>query len=148
MIKRTPLKRSKKRIRKVTKRPMGVLKRKLDSAFAKMIRERDRDLLCISCQKNKGTQCGHFIRREVLATRWHPLNCASQCSYCNCWLHGNLLEYQDGLERKHGAGTVQTLRRLANVSWKPTREALEALLATAQIDAEAYQETWNFYGAK
>lgn len=88
------------------------------------------------------------MRRELLATRWHPMNVNGQCSRCNCWLHGNLLEYQENLDKKYGMGTALSLRELSRISWKPTREALEKLLESAKLGAESYQETWEFYGAK
>lgn len=136
-----------KRVRKATKKPLGVLKRKLDVAFSAMIMERDRDLLCISCGKNPGTQAGHFMRRGLLATRWHPDNVHAQDFRCNCVESGNQLEYADALDRMQ-PGLSQRLRKLAQTSWKPSREALEALLATAKVGHESYQETWNFYGSE
>lgn len=143
MLKRTkPLRRG----RKPRKVKTGSLKRKLDLAFGAMIRERDFGESCISCDKPP-SQSGHFMRRELLATRWHPQNSNGQCSHCNCWLHGNLLEYADSLDRKYGAGTAARLRELSRMSWKPDRETLEKLLEAAKLGAEAYQETWNFYGA-
>jgi Bacteriophage Lambda NinG protein len=139
--------RIKKRLRKRTKKPLGVLKRKLDSELAQMVRDRDEKAPCISCRNGGQKQAGHFMRRELLATRWHPLNVNGQCSHCNCWLHGNQLEYADNLDRLYGSGTAARLRQLARLSWKPTREALEKLLESAKLGHEAYQETWNFYGS-
>ena len=39
-------------------------------------------------------QCGHFVGRGSMALRYDPLNCWSQCSHCNCYLGGNLAEYE------------------------------------------------------
>lgn len=86
--------------------------------------------------------------RGHLSTRWHPQNVNGQCNYCNCWLKGNQLEYQDNLDRKFGQGTALALRQLARISWKPDREALEKLLEAAKLGPESYQEIWDFYGAK
>lgn len=126
----------------------GTLKNKLDAAFSAMIRERDDTDPCISCKKNSVSQSGHFMRRELLATRWHPENSNGQCAHCNCWLHGNLLEYADNLDKKYGSGTSQKLRDLARTSWKPGREALENLLEAARLGAESYAEIWKFYGSE
>lgn len=150
-LKRTPLKRSTKRIKRgkpPKKYKPSTLKNKLDAAFSLMIRERDQDSPCISCRKNPGTQAGHFVRREILATRWHPKNVNSQCGGCNCFVHGNLAQYAVGLEEKWGAGTLQTLAALGRTYWKPSREALEQLLAAAKLGAESYQEIWEFYGSE
>jgi hypothetical protein len=144
-MKRTPLNRSKKRIKRA--KP-GTLKNKLTAAFNAMIRERDRQLLCISCQEREMTEAGHFVGCTPLATRWHPQNVNGQCNYCNAWQSGNKFAYGLNLNKKWGEGTAEKLERLGRTYWKPSREALEALLATAKIGHEAYQETWNFYGAK
>lgn len=143
-----PLRRSKKRIPRKSKKKIPALKNRLTEAFQAMIRERDRDLLCIACGQKPGTQGGHFIRREILATRWHPQNVNGQCDHCNAWLHGNVYEYGQGLVQKYGEGIPEKLIALSRTSWKPSREALEALLATAKVGHEAYQETWNFYGSE
>jgi hypothetical protein len=142
---------AKARIRKRTKKPLGVLKRKLDAAFGRMVMERDRGKLCISCGKAPGTQPGHFMRRGLQATRWHPWNVNVQCFRCNCVESGNQLEYADALNGKNGhlgGSCAIYLRRLAQTSWKPSREALESLLAAAKLGAEAYAETWEFYGSE
>jgi hypothetical protein len=135
------------RIRKRTKKPLGVLKRKLDEAFGKMVMERDKERLCISCVKWP-TQAGHFMRRGFQATRWHPLNVHGQCFRCNCVENGNQLDYADRLDYRYGEGVALRLRRLAQTSYKPSREALESLLAAAKLGAEAYQEIWDFYGSE
>lgn len=141
---RKPLKRGKPPKKVKT----GTLKNKLDSAFQEMIRHRDLEIACISCQKNRVSQAGHFMRRELLATRWHPKNVNGQCANCNCWLHGNLLEYQEKLDEKFGTGTALSLRELSRTSWKPSREALESLIEAAKFGHEFYSEIWKTYGSK
>lgn len=126
---------------------IGSLKRKLDKAFKAMIRERDQFEPCISCQERAITEAGHFVRCSPLSTRWHPQNVNGQCSYCNNWLHGNLLEYADNLDKKFGPGTSRMLRVLGNQTWKPNREALEKLLEAAENGPEFYSEIWKHYGA-
>lgn len=88
------------------------LKKRLDILFAKMIRGRDRGLPCISCPA-KGTQSGHFRRRELMSTRWHYRNSNLQCSRCNCWLSGNEFEYAIGLDKKFGAGEAKKIYKLS-----------------------------------
>lgn len=124
------------------------LKNKLEKNFSAMIRNRDAGLMCISCGERPATEPGHFVSRAKLATKWHPRNVHGQCNYCNRWLHGNVLEYADRLDEKYGAGTSRYLRELGRMSWKPDHEALEKLTEAAKLGAEAYNETWEFYGAK
>jgi hypothetical protein len=139
---------AKTRIRKRTKKPLGVLKRKLDAAFGKMVMERDKGSLCVSCMNVPGTQPGHFMRRGLQATRWHPMNVHCQCFRCNCVENGNQLEYAETLDWENGSGTSLRLRQLAQTSYKPSREALESLLAAAKLGAAEYQEIWDFYGSE
>lgn len=136
------------RIRKHTKKPLGKLKLKLDLAFGAMVMQRDSGRLCISCGKVPATQAGHFMRRGLQATRWHPTNVQGQCFRCNCVESGNQLEYAEALDAYFGEGTAMKLRRLSKTSWKPSREALEQLLAAAKLGHEAYGEIWNFYGSE
>lgn len=144
MIRRSRIKRGKPPKKVKT----GTLKNKLENAFSAMIRTRDYGLMCISCRTRPAMEPGHFISRRHLATKWHPRNVHGQCNYCNRWLHGNVLEYGDQLDAKYGLGTAMSLRELARMSWKPSHEALEKLLESAKLGSEAYQETWEFYGAK
>lgn len=138
--------RRKSRKARVKKKSIKTLKNKLDAAFSAMIRKRDAGNSCITCPKPLN-QAGHFIRREILATRWHPQNVNGQCAHCNCWLHGNLLEYRVYLDEKFGEGTADRLHRLSRLSWKPDREALEKLIEAAKVGHEYYSEIWDFYGA-
>lgn len=147
MIRRTRIKRGKPPKKVKT----GTLKNKLDIAFKAMIRERDRELGCISCPNGHVEQAGHLVHAGLsvrLATRWHPQNVNGQCVQCNHYKSGNLLEYAVAADKKYGQGTADKLLQLSRISWKPTREALEKLLESAKLGSEAYAETWEFYGAK
>lgn len=66
------------------------LKKKLDSIFSQYIRLRDADEFgfakCCTCGKSKPwkeLQCGHWIHRNVLITRYDEYNCHAQCVGCN-----------------------------------------------------------------
>lgn len=145
MIRRSPIRRGKK----PRKQKRGSIINKLDRAFKAMIRERDRDLGCISCKTGPVEQAGHLVHAGLsvrLPTRWHPKNVNGQCISCNHFKSGNLLEYALNVDEKYGHGTASMLRDLSRTSWKPSREALEKLLEAAKLGAEAYEEIWNFYG--
>jgi len=129
------------------KTPLGRLKRKLDTEFGKMVMQRDAGLQCVSCGIKPGTQPGHFMRRGLQATRWHPQNVHTQCFRCNCVESGNQLEYAEFLDRRYGSGTSHYLRALSKTSWKPSSEALQALIESAKLGHESYAETWEVYGS-
>jgi hypothetical protein len=144
MTYRTPIKRvsDKKRLRKKSRNPFPRLKHKLDAFVSAMVMDRDRDRSCISCA-GKATQASHFIRRETLITRWDPFNVNGQCSHCNCWLHGNLLEYADALDRRYWPTLSKELREIAKRPWKAQRCQLEDLIALAEQGEVAYVAGYN-----
>lgn len=72
------------------------LKKKLDTVFSQYIRLRDcqegGQSYCRTCPKQyqwNELQCGHFVPRNRLATRFDEQNCISQCWYCNDKRMGN-----------------------------------------------------------
>lgn len=137
--------------RKKKKSSMRLMIDRLDYAFNAMIRERDRENGCISCRTGEVHEAGHLVHAGLstrLATRWHPQNVNGQCIKCNHFQSGNLLNYTLNVDEKYGQGTAAKLRQLSHVTWKPSREALEQLLAAAKLGHEQYNETWEFYGAR
>lgn len=54
--------------------------KKADKWFSKYIRAKYP--ICVICKKPT-TDCGHFIRREILATRWLEINAVGMCRECN-----------------------------------------------------------------
>ena len=82
------------------------------SAFQKWVRLRDKDKPCISCGKLKAEQWdgGHYRKAEIYrGVIFHHWNCMRQCSYCNRFLHGNEIEYRNGLIKRIGLEKVELL---------------------------------------
>ena len=79
--------------------------------FNKYIRERDKDLPCISCgNTDRQMHCGHF--KSVGGNgnlRFNEDNCHKQCSICNNHLSGNIGEYTKNLILKIGQERVDAL---------------------------------------
>ena len=75
------------------------------------IRERDRNEVCISCQRPpKKRNAGHY--RSVGACpelRYHPFNIQLQCEHCNSFKSGNAIEYRINLVKKLGTEIVEWL---------------------------------------
>lgn len=72
------------------KETVSKLKNKLDGLFSKYIRLRDSDEfgfgLCCTCGKRKHykeVDCGHWISRACLQTRYNEYNAHFQCKNCN-----------------------------------------------------------------
>lgn len=111
------------------------LKKKLDELFSKFIRQRGADEngmnRCFTCGKVahwKLLQCGHYVSRTKLATRWDEVNCQVQCPGCNLFKEGNKPNFTVNLESKYGKGTVERLVIKGNNTWRPTAFELELLI--------------------
>lgn len=87
----------------------------LDKVFSLYIRQRDSKdgiIKCISCGKLvpwKESDCGHFINRKHMATRYDEQNCNAQCRLCNRFNEGNTQGYRKGLIEKIGLEAVECL---------------------------------------
>jgi hypothetical protein len=92
--------------------------------FQKWIRERDKDLPCISCgQWSNRFDAGHYFEAGVYSGLiFHEDNVHKQCSFnCNKNKHGNLPNYRIGLINKIGEERVKWLEenkdRLKNYTY-------------------------------
>ena len=108
------------------------LKRKLDQAFSRYIRERDALPngmgYCFTCNHYRTLEASHFVPRQHLATRWDERNVHGACAYCNRWLHGNLAEFYLRLVTTYGQPIVDELMALKRITVKYTRSELEDLI--------------------
>src|SRR5205814_6797320 len=82
---------------------------------------------CFSCGRVghwKAMQCGHFISRVRLATRWDEINCQVQDGVCNVLRRGNMPEFALALQRKYGPQILQELVDKSHQALKLTRADL------------------------
>src|SRR5580692_4799062 len=108
---------------------------KLDIAFGKMIKERDRSEPCITCPKvqqpdddPRAWHCGHFRPRGSMATRFDPRNAHKQCAYDNIYLEGLSYEHGLAIDRKYGKGTAARLYKLSKQTKQWDVKELEQLI--------------------
>lgn len=101
--------------------PKSSLKTRLDTVFAMFIRLRDATpngmFRCISCGRLlpfDQSDCGHYINRQHMATRFNEKNCNAQCRKCNRFDEGNIQGYRRGLIAKYGEPTVLMLEAMKN----------------------------------
>ncbi len=102
--------------------------RETQAAFNEWIRERDRDLPCISCDRFHQGQwhAGHY--RTVGANpelRFNPLNVHKQCAPCNNHKSGDIVNYRINLVERIGADQVEWLEG----PHEPKRYTIEELKA-------------------
>lgn len=87
-------------------------KKELDAVFSKYIRQIF-PAKCYTCgvvKHRKNLQCGHFVSRMYLATRWEVDNCRPQCSGCNIWGAGKPLDFEENLKRDLGDVRVEEMK--------------------------------------
>lgn len=95
------------------------------------IRERDRNLPCISCGTWETVQweAGHYRSRgKASHLRYNEDNLAKQCHHCNVALSANQQQYRIGLIARIGVKRVEALEN-DNKPHRYTREELESLRA-------------------
>ena len=100
--------------------------------FNKWIRQRDKDELCISCQKpvlKKANASHYFSSGGHKNVTFNEDNVHKSCEFCNTFLHGNLLNYQIEIQKKIGADRLLTLHEEAHKTKKFTREELKEIIA-------------------
>ena len=120
------------------------LKAKLDKVFSEYIRLRDTSghskdgyFKCISCGQIKAyyqADCGHYIGRQHMATRYNEINCNAQCRFCNRFNEGLKGGYRHGLVQKYGEDKVLLLE--------------SQQVKTAKISVFEYEELIKFYQQK
>lgn len=125
-MKRTPLKRGTKQLKRsgFRKSPKNVLKvpkhsntktmawykKELDRVFSLYIR-RVYPKVCYTCGKPaERLQCGHYIPRQYLATRWSTFNCRPQCWGCNGYGKGQTLIFEEKLKDEYGNDFVELMK--------------------------------------
>lgn len=113
------------------------LKKKLDRVFSQYIRLRDMLpgttlFRCISCGKVypiSNADCGHYINRKHMSTRFSEVNCNAQCRQCNRFDEGNMSGYRLGLIGKYGEQRVAFLEAQKYETRKYYDYEYEALIA-------------------
>lgn len=114
------------------------LKKKLDSLWSEWIRRKDAKdgiATCVTCRNSKPwkeMQCGHFVSRVHLATRWMEQNTAVQCGACNVLKRGNMVEYAVWMNENWGWLTVEELVRLKHTTVKHTRADYLRMIADVE----------------
>jgi len=104
------------------------LKKELDKWFSLYIRLRGADdngnnqcCTCGTIDNWKKLQCGHFVSRKHLATRFHEMNCFPQCVSCNIFKYGEQWKFGQFLDRNLGEGVSEELVILGYTSCKISR---------------------------
>jgi hypothetical protein len=98
--------------------------------FNKYIRMRDSGKSCISCDKILVGKfdAGHYYSTRHKSTTFDEDNVHGQCVTCNQHMHGNLLNYQIGIERRIGGEKLFELYEKAHKEKKYTINELKQII--------------------
>jgi hypothetical protein len=115
---------------------------KLDKALSDYVRKSNADEFgranCFTCTARKNWKlmdCGHFITRAKMSTRWlyKPseglVNVACQCKRCNGFLGGQQYVFAKRLDTIYGEGTADKILRMSNETVKFSIADLEEMTA-------------------
>lgn len=120
---------------------------KLDVALSNLIRSTDE--VCATCGKpHEVYDCGHFRRRECMATRFDYRNVAKQGQKENRFEGGKPYEFGLYIDRKWGRGTAKKLYRLSKKIWQWEISELEQLADAARHSFMAYRQVYDTLAAK
>jgi hypothetical protein len=90
------------------------LKKELQEIFNEFIRLRDKGLPCISCNKNKVLQAGHFFPVKLYDNlRYDEDNVHGEDAGCNCFNQAHLIYYAINLKEKIGEERFNALYKKA-----------------------------------
>ena len=76
---------------------------------------------CSTCNALKDIRymdCGHYQKRQHLATRWEDRNALPQCKPCNGFEQGNPEVMAQQLDKIFGVGTAAIMRMKKNNAFK------------------------------
>ncbi len=123
------------------------IRAKLDGLFSDYIRLRDADengiVKCITCGDEQHwtvIDCGHFVRRWNGATRYDLRNSNGQCRFCNGVKDGREDDHAIAIDRIHGEGTADKLRRLGNEELKLMPHEYEAMYQELKAEFKALKQ--------
>jgi hypothetical protein len=114
--------------------PVAILTDDLDIIFSQLIRLKEADefgmVKCFTCEEIKHwkqMQCGHFVSRAKMPTRFSEKNCRPQCKTCNEDKRGNLAVFSERLEAEE-PGIVAILEEQSRDIQDYGRDELKALI--------------------
>ncbi len=105
-----------------------------DELFSQVVRLKGMDhtgyCWCYTCGKGyhfKDIDCGHFVSRKEIMTRWLEENARPQCRKCNRHLAGMPERFEDLLEQQN-PGIVEHLKELARQTANLTRGDMDRII--------------------
>jgi hypothetical protein len=116
--------------------------KKTDIAVSEMIRAQPGN--CMTCaNEHKVYDCGHFMRRKLMATRFHPWNIGKQGVKENRFEGGRTFEYGLAIDAKYGAGAAAFPHKLSKTIEPWSIVELQQLRSAARVGSRAYEQLYQ-----
>lgn len=84
-----------------------------DELIRQILKKRDHQCISSGCDRVRGLEVGHFIKRGVLSLRWDLRNCHRQCPDCNVAHNTNRQPYREAMLFIYGKSTVLGIEQQA-----------------------------------
>jgi len=104
-------------MKKSKKKKLSTVKKKLWKLVSEYVRRSNSNLdgncYCVTCGKAdswKRMDAGHFIGGHKNYNYYDLRNIHPQCTYCNRFMHGNLVPYYEFMERTYGKAVIEELK--------------------------------------
>jgi hypothetical protein len=123
---------------------MSGLVAKLDRIFSRFIRMRNADscgtVECVTCGKlahYSEVDAGHYVKRQHMSLRFHPINVQCQCKKCNRFMGGVQDEFGSWIIKTYGVDVLESLMKEKHKAKKYSRYELEEMITdyTAKVKA-------------
>ena len=118
-----------KTCKKPFKAKLSTIQAKADAAMSVYIRMKYADengyVKCVSCGRSfhwKDVDCGHFISRGKVSTRWVEENAHPECPHDNRFNHTHLIGYTLYMVDMYGRDKIEELEQLARQVLSPTQK--------------------------
>jgi hypothetical protein len=114
----------------------------LDRALSKLVRSHFRNQCATCIHPHAEYDCGHFVKRERMATRFHPFNVFPQGTKENRFEGGKEWEFGRAIDAMHGSGAAQFLKELSRPIHKWDTLELQTLADAARRGWRVYEQTY------
>jgi hypothetical protein len=123
---------------------LSKLEEKADRLLSEVVRLTAADdkgyCYCITCDDYKHwteMECGHYVKRRHMATRYELKNVGPQCHTCNCHFDGREDDHGLYIDRKYGEGTAEELRRIGEPERKFMAHELQGMIEELKVELKA-----------
>lgn len=105
-----------------------------------------RSVRCVTCGRVsdwREADCGHYMSRRHLSTRWDVRNCRPQCPECNRLYDGRPEQFRAALVQEMGEENVEEVEQLAHCAERYTEADLKELCCFLRASLTRLKERIN-----